>query len=169
MIVIHIYIKKKKKRKPDSTETVCLPGAKINDILSEIKSLSKTYSIKKMVIHVEGSQLPHEIPKSIITKLKDMITQITSIMPETKIYYSLILPRIRENYVYGINEINNAITSFCNTIKVNVIQHTEFCNNGVINYNLLRKDVVHPSYKGTSVFAKYIFAYRNYKKNYNKT
>ena len=133
------------KRQPDSTKTVCLPGAKINDILSEIKSLSKTYSIKKMVIHVGGNRIPHENPKSIITKLKDMITQILSIMPETKIYYSLILPRISENYVYGINEINNAITSFCNTIKVNVIQHTEFCNNGVINYNLLRKDVVHPS------------------------
>ena len=99
-----------------------------------------------------------------------MITQIISVMPETKIYYSLILPRISENYVYGINEKDNAMTSFCNTIKVNVIQHTEFCNNGVINYNLLRKDVVHPSYKGTSIFAKnIIFAYRNYKKNYNKT
>ena len=158
------------KRKPDSTKTVCLPGAKINDILSGIKSLSKTYSIKKMVIHVGGNHIPHENPKSIITKLKDMVTQIISIMPETKIYYSLILPRISENYVYGINEINNAITSFCNTIKVNVIQHTEFCNNGVLNYNLLRKDVVHPSYKGTSIFAKnIIFAYRNYKKNYNKT
>ena len=92
-----------------------------------------------MVIHVGGNHIPHENPKSIITKLKDMITQIISIMPETKIYYSLILPRISENYVHGINEINNAITSFCNTIKVNVIQHTEFCNNGVINYNLQRE------------------------------
>ena len=75
-------------------------------------------------------------------------------MPETKLYYSLILPRISENYLNGINEINNAISTFCNKIKVDVIQRTAFCNNGEINYNLLRKDAIHPSYKGTSVFAK---------------
>ena len=85
-------------------------------------------------------------------------------MPETKLYYSLILPRISENYLNGINEINNAISTFGNKIKVDVIQHTAFCNNGEINYNLLRKDVIYPSYKGTSVLAKnIIFAYRNYR------
>ena len=54
-------------------------------------------------------------------------------MPETKLYYSLILPRISENYLNVINEINNAISTFCNKIKVDVIQHTAFCNNGEIN------------------------------------
>ena len=114
--------------------------------------------------------MPHEGPHAIITKLKDMIKEIISTMPETKLYYSLILPRISENYINGINEINNAISTFCDKIKVDVIQHTAFCNNGEINYNLPRKDAIHPSYKGTSVFTKnIIFAYRNYKKNFNKT
>jgi hypothetical protein len=63
-----------------------------------------------MVIHVGGNHIPHEDPNTVITKIKDMLTQIISIMPETKIYYSLILPRISENYISGINEINNAIT-----------------------------------------------------------
>ena len=100
------------KRMPDATKTVCLAGAKISHILSEITSLSKTYNIKKMVIHVGGNHIPHGNPHAIITKLKDMIKEIISIIPETKLYYSLILSRISENYLNGINEINNAISTF---------------------------------------------------------
>ena len=112
---------------------------------------------------------PHEDPHAIITKLKDMVKEIISIMPETKLYYSLILPRISENYHNGINEIHNAISNFCNKIKVDVIRYTAFCNNSEINYNLLRKDAIHSSYKGTSVFEEnIIFAYRNYRLNFNK-
>ena len=138
------------KRLLDATKTLCLPGAKITHILSEITSLSKTYNVNKIVIHVGGNHIPH----AIITKLKDMIKEIISIMPETKLYYSLILPRISENYLNGINEINNAISTFCNKIKVDVIQHTAFCNNGEINYNLLRKDAIHPHLQRNIRFRK---------------
>ena len=75
------------KRLSGATETLCLPGVKISHILSEITSLSKTYNIKKMVIHVGGNHIPHEDPHPIITKLKDMLKEIISIMPETKLYF----------------------------------------------------------------------------------
>ena len=99
-----------------------------------------------------------------------MMSEIKSLMPQTSLYYSLILPRINDSFIHGIDVINTAMVSFCHTINVKIITHNEFGRDGKINSALFRNDVIHPSYKGTSIFARdIIFTYRNYRHNFVKT
>ena len=121
-----------------------------------------------MIIHVGGNHIPHESPDTVIANLQNMLTKIKTIMPNTKIYYSLVLPRINDNYIPGINEINLGIIRFCEENGISVIHHSDFGNNGSINCHLFRKDIIHPNSKGISTFARdLIYTYRNYNTQYS--
>ena len=117
-----------------------------------------------MIIHVGGNEIQQEDPETITQNLINMLTHVRSIMPLTKIYFSNILPRLDESYIDRINYINNKVSDFGKENNIRPINHIAFCPNG-IDFSLLSRDlVIHPSFKGTSVFAKdLIAAYRNYR------
>ena len=91
-IVKYIDAAKIEKQKPNSTKNICIKGGRIHDISNEVKTLNISYKINKMVIHVGGNHISHESPDAIIAQLEDMLAEIKVIMPETIIYFSLILP-----------------------------------------------------------------------------
>ena len=122
---------------------------------TKVETAKHTHDIKKMIIHVGGNHIPHESPDSVMLKLQQMLTKIRTIMPNTKLYYSLVLPRINDNCIPGINKINRGITSFCDN-GISVIHHSNFGNNGSINCHLFRKDIIHPNFKWTSTNIIYI-------------
>ena len=167
-IVKFVDAKKIERRKAEETETICIPGGKTSHVLQKVKTLKDTHDIKKMIIHVGGNHIPHESPDTVIANLQNMLTKIKTIMPNTKIYYSFVLPRINDNYIPGINEINLGIIRFCEENGISVIHHSDFGNNGSINCHLFRKDIIHPNSKGISTFARdLIYTYRNYNTQYS--
>lgn len=162
-IVKYINAAKIEKKKPDESETICIPGGKTPHVLEKVQNLKNTHDVKNMILHVGGNHIPHERPDIVITKLQNMLIDVTKIMPNTQLYYSLILPRISNNYLPGINQINNEMTNFCDKNRIKVIFHSNFGGNSKINYQLFNKDIVHPNFKGTSTFARdIIHTYRNY-------
>ena len=85
-------------------------------------------------------------------------------MPNTKLYYSDILPKINDNYTEGIHFVNTSVASFCQQNRMKVINHPQFYRDYDINYKVLKHDLIHPTYSGTSTLAKNIIAYTE---NYN--
>ena len=72
------------------------------------------------------------------------------------------MPKLNEQDTNGINFINAEVGKFCDQQKIKQIQHVQFCPDH-INFRSLRRDVIHPSFKGTSTLAKNMIAsYRNY-------
>ena len=63
-----------------------------------------------------------------------MLKECKVIMPNTIIYYSTILPRINENYVWGINRINVEIIRFCEDIDIKIVHHDVFREQNDMNH-----------------------------------
>ena len=115
-----------------------------------------------MIIHVGSNNVPSDTPQVVAQKLMEMVQRVKTIMPTTKLYYSNILSKLNEQYTNGINYINAEIGKFCDQQKIKQIQRVQFCPD-YINFRLLRRGVIHPSFKGASTPAKNMIAsYRNY-------
>ena len=154
------------KRNPDKTKLLCKPGAKIENVIKEIKFQESKYEIKKLIVHVGGNNLREDEATTIFNKLKDMLIEIKNLLPNTKIYYSLILPRIDSSFLSGIDWINTNITLFCKANNIVTIKHDSFEKNGNINKILISRDMIHPTEKGTITFARdIIYEYRQYGNN----
>ena len=162
-IVRYIDANKIERRRLAQTERICLPGGKVNDIKNEIGIITTKYNVKKLIIHVGGNNVPRDSPDNVTKMIKDMLIYTKEVMPQTKMYFSSILPRTNEAWISGIDYINTNIQDFCRNNNILFIQHPQFFIRNGIAYDLLKPDVIHPNYKGTAIFAKNIIAkYRNY-------
>ena len=165
-IVKYIAAKKIEKRLPNNTLTECLPGAKVDDVMRRINELHNIYDIKKVVIHVGGNNIPRDNSTILTKKLIEMLQNTRRLMPKAKIYFSAIIPRVKNEWLPEINTVNGNLRTFCGQNLVQFIPHYQFYeNSGNINFRLLCKDMVHPTREGTVVLARNIIAiYRNYVK-----
>ena len=141
-------------------------GAKVENVKSKIIEMSKSYNIRKIVIHVGGNNIPNDDAATLTNKIIDMLESTRQVMPGTKIFYSAIIPRTHNNYLPAINEVNKNIRKFCAKNGFQMIPHYQFYTDAsTINFKLLREDIIHPTHEGTNILARNIIAlYRNYRK-----
>ena len=142
---------------------MCMSGAKVKDVKERLKEI-ENYNIKNLIIHVGGNNIPMDSPDILSEKIIDLLLYAKKVMHSTKVYFSAIIPRCEDNYLPGINYVNRKIRHFCDNNAIFFIPHYQFySNNGGINYDLLIKDKVHPTRRGSNTIAKNIIAvYRNY-------
>ena len=156
--------------------TICMPGARIEDVRKKITNLHHNHVIKNIIIHVGGNNLnkntTHD-PRLLSNEVIELLQHTTKIMPETKIHYSAILPRSSDNILPAIFHINRTVKEYCMTNNIKFIPHYLFheyrVTNSQVHYRINRslfiKDIIHPTPAGTSAIAKnFISSYRNYRK-----
>ena len=88
-----------------------MPGGKVSDILRKIKQLEKKYEIKRIIIHVGSNNIPNDEPTPLVSEISAMLREIQELMPNTKLYYSDILPKINDNYIEGIHFVNTSVAN----------------------------------------------------------
>ena len=130
------------------TKKVCLPGAKIVDIREALIDLADSYTIKNIYLHVGSNEIPAKSPYEVTEELASFLAEIGISMPSTKVYLSAVLPKIDENYLSGINQINYVLCSICNTIGMIFVQHPFFCWDGQIDWALYAHDGIHLNRRG---------------------
>ena len=97
------------KRPSTKARTICMPGAKTEDVSKKLEELSKTHKIKKLMIHVGGNNIPNANPQILSEKLIGMLKHTQGIMPETVLQFSALLPRLGDNYLPGIFDVNRNV------------------------------------------------------------
>ena len=124
------------------------------------------------MIHIGGNNIPNDNPQILSEKPIGILKHTQGIMPETVLHFSALLPRIGDNYLPGIFDVNRNVREFCISNNIKFIPHYDFhIINGPpdhITYNMNNKlfigDKTHPTKKGSTVIAKnFISSYRNYK------
>ena len=163
-IVKYIDAKKIEKNNPETSETVCIPGGKIPDILKKLDEMKSLYDIRKLIIHVGANHIPQVDPGTLTQNLSNMYSTIRNSLPNTKIYHSAMLPRNNNGVLHAVNLINNQVERHCQSIRIKSIRHSQF-GEREMNLKILRDDRVHPTVNGSSIIAKNIIAvYRNYQR-----
>ena len=135
---------------------VFLPGARCDKILAEIVRLSARYSFENIILHVGGNYIPHVYSDSITSEVVSFIETVNQLLPETKIAFSEILPKIDTSLLYGINNINKFVYEFCQCNSMDFVRHRFFNKrrDGSIDGSLLCWDGTHLSYKGVDTMEK---------------
>ena len=154
--------------------TICMPGAKIEQLPRKIFDIKRNQFIHNMIIHGGGNDInartirnPHVISNRIITTLQDLSTR----MPRTQIFYSAILPRTNDTMLPAIFLINRYIKQYCIEQGIVFIPNYQFTYQRVyrgwlkyeIRRTMIKDDLVHPTPVGTRTLAK------NYITNYKMT
>ena len=92
--------------------TMCIPGARIEDLPRTIFDIKESSFISSMIIHAGGNNIndhtirdPQFLSHAIIATLENIRRR----MPRTQIYYSAILPRTNDTLLPAIFFINNKI------------------------------------------------------------
>ena len=132
---------------------VCKPGAKIGDIRNELIELNERYDISNLYLHIGCNEIPSKRPLDVAIELANLLSEVSSFMPSTKVYLSAILPKTANNYLRGINMINYLICNMCNTLGYVLVQHPSFSSNGCINWDLYAHDGIHLNTRGVSQLA----------------
>ena len=152
--------------------TICMPGAKIEQLSREIFNIKRNQFIHNMIIHGGGNDInartirnPHVISNRIITTLQDLSTR----MPRTQIFYSAILPRTNDTILPAIFLINRDIKQYCIEQGIVFIPNYQFTYQRVyrgwlkyeIRRTMIKDDLVHPTPAGTRTLARnFIDTYR---------
>lgn len=168
-IVRYIDANKIERRNPKTSQTVCIPGGKTEDIIRVLREINDNYNIKKMIVHVGVNHIPDISPDQLIDRLIKMYFEIRNILPNTGVYHSGMIPRHDNQIVHAINIINKNIELHCRSLNIKTILHPQF---GIheMNFEIFKRDHIHHNVKGTSTLAMNMIAvYRNYNiqnKNY---
>ena len=164
-IMKFVDAKRIEKRDPEKTKTICIPGAKTEDVVDELKKLKDQFNIKKMIIHIGANHTPEVQPVHLEQTLFKFYDKIRNMFPETIIYNSAMIPRNINGTIKTFDMINRKVATYCNTKMIKTIKHWQFENENNFQSLVLRKDLLHPTNQGTKTIAmNFIAFYRNYQK-----
>jgi hypothetical protein len=138
---------------------ICLPGARSHKVHLAVRKLAKSASMKNLVLHFGTNHfgtnhLPDQSPSRVANEIAETLKRIQCELPDTKLYYSAILPKFDSFYNRGINFINTSIAVLCREYDIGFIQHTAFCRRGVLSKTLYAPTEwqqgrpLHPSHEG---------------------
>jgi hypothetical protein len=133
---------------------ICLPGARAHKVMLAVKKLSTEAHIKNLVLHVGTNSIPHNSVMQVSNELSQALMKIQLELPNTKIHYSAILPKIDLPYNRGINFVNNFLHDMCMDNGIGFVQHSAFCVGGRLNKKLYapsewrEERPIHPSHEG---------------------
>ena len=159
--------------------TKCIPGAKIKDVRNMIYAYGCTHSIGNLIIHVGGNEIDcHTIgsPQKLAKKIIEFLDDIQEALPDTRIFFSEILPRYNDFLMPFISLINQLVHMYCESHSIVFVQHLDFCTRYTSGHyarmtrSLIKTtDNVHPTTKGTLTIAKNLIrSYRNYNSYRNR-
>lgn len=125
-------------------------GGMIQDMYERAEEIHEQHTIHNLIIHVGSNHIPQHTPMSVSYGIIKLIDDIRDLMPETKIYFSAILPKENVRFNPGINEINRHIFNVSTMMNFEFIPHTSFCQRGIVNERLYGiHDRIHLSRAGT--------------------
>ena len=131
-----------------NSKKVCIPGAKICDIRTALQDLLQEYDFKNIYLHVGSNEIPENSPFCVAQDLSMFMAEVRLYLPTTKVFLSAILPKLDDNYLPGINEINNLLCNSCNAFGYVFVQHPSFAKQGRINWSFFAWDSVHLNRRG---------------------
>jgi hypothetical protein len=141
-------------------ELICLPGAHCHKVHLAVCDLAKKAQIKKLVLHFGTNHIPRQSPLQIVNEITDTLKRVQLELPNTKTFFSAVLPKIDSSYNRGINFINQRIHDFCHENNMGFIQHSAFSRQGEFNKNLFAPTEwrlgrpIHPSHDGAMSLLK---------------
>ena len=159
-IVKHVDVEK---IKPGGrNKCICIPGGTVHEIRNSLISESKKSEIGTLILNVGSNHVPYESPISISKQIISFCKEIRAVMPNTRLLFSGILPKLDDNLTPAINHANYRISRSSKENGYKVIIHKKFfLDDGSINYDLLSKnDFIHPNRHGVAVYGstlKYFF------------
>ena len=122
------------------------------------KQVSRRIHSGNLVIHLGTNDLKDD-PHDVTLKIIKLLERTKLIFPTTSIYFSSILPKYNTKLFPRINYINGNVYSFCERVQIKYKSHHIFATKDhEINTDLFRKDMLHPSRKGTKQLAKNIIS-----------
>ena len=140
---------------------ICIPGGTLHDIRNALISESKQSTIESVILNVGTNHIPYESPIEISRQLSSFCNEIRVKLPNTRLLFSGILPKVNDKYTSAISYINNRLYHTSRQIGFKLIMHKKFfLEDGTVNFNLLAKDRVHLSKHGVAVYGatlKYFF------------
>jgi curved DNA-binding protein CbpA len=93
------------------------PGATLEDMKDFIKPLTRKKP-DKLILHVGTNNLKHNPPSEIAESIADLVTNIRTESPDTKVGISSLLVRNDTNLVVKVNEVNDILRGLCNQSKI---------------------------------------------------
>ena len=133
-------------------------GARVRgnyDQFREFKNNHPNATSKNIIIHVGTNHFGRDNPDDTSRKVGKLLTFIGKEMPNSKVHFSSILPRYDASILGPINYINYQMYLLCEQCEnLNFISHPSFVADGIINHNLFRKYMLHPSGHGTGQLAR---------------
>ena len=94
-------------------QKVCLPGARVDRVLSVVTELNKRYIFSRVVLHIGTNYIPEKSRRYIRHELIRCIDTLRDLMPEARVIVSDILPRTSDRFMSAINNINRWIREYC--------------------------------------------------------
>ena len=84
----------------------CLPGARPRDVVKKFRELTKTHRFKRVIVHVGTNLIPKFSRETCSARIIDCLESIRDIAPESKLAFSSVLPKLDQNLLEGINQVN---------------------------------------------------------------
>jgi hypothetical protein len=136
-------------------ELLCIPGARAHNVQRAIINHVKGAIPNDLVFHAGTNHIPQQTPVEVASDLSNTLKQLQIALPETKIHFSSILPKLDPYYNRGINFINNRIRALLKDHDMGYITHAGFCHKaGDLNENYFSPTEwkqwkpLHPSHDG---------------------
>ena len=146
------------KCEPEKALNYSTSGARVRGIYDQFREFKNDYpnaTSKNIIIHVGTNHFGRDNPDDTSRKVGKLLTFIGKEMPNSKVHFSSILPRYDASSLRPSNYINYQMYLLCEQYEnLNFIGHPSFVADGVINHNLFRKDMLHPSGHVTGQLAR---------------
>ena len=135
---------------------ICIPGAKAHEVHKAVLTYARSATPNDLVIHIGTNHLPEQTPVEAAYEIETTLKQLQLELPDTKIHFSQIIPKIDPSFHAGIKFINRKTERLCKEIGIGFINHPGFVHpeNGHLRRNLFspsewrRGEPLHPSHDG---------------------
>lgn len=144
---------------------VCLPGARAGQIWSHLVELNLSYTFDRVVIHVGANYLPRRPGKVWYDYIKgertreytrnelcDLLEAVTSLLPNSSVVYSSMLPTGVWDIAPSIATFNRWMKESCYELGVRFVEHRAFWSCYERGVPVICWDQIHPNYKGVAIF-----------------
>ena len=133
-------------------KNICIPGGTLPDIRRALVAESKKNFIECLILNVGTNHLTFESPVSVSEQRANFCKEIRANLPDTRLLFSGILPKLYDEHSRGISFINNRLFKLSKEQSFKIIFHNKFYDaNGYVNFDLLSKDRIHPNRHGVAV------------------
>ena len=142
-------------------ELLCIPGVRAHKVHRAILNHVKGAVPNDLVFHAGTNHIPQQTPDEVVRDLSATLKQLQLDIPETKIHFSAILPKLDPYYNRGIRYINQRILALCKIHGMGFINHRGFLHrNGDLNEKFFSPtewwqwEPLHPSHDGVRALEK---------------